>query len=238
MLTRRGFLSRFGGTAAASAAIYALPEVLRIRGWWSAAYAQEADLVLDTYNGLAAMLWPGNDPYSVAQGESTDAPGAIAANAGRHIMAALDGFVPQPDTPAGSNDNTAPLSASIASAIGSVALTVNPLAANGAFLSPFARLSYAEKAETWRVLEEETQTVSVPDSTHSAGVLQFVFGVLPGFVQFFAFSEIDVFDPATRTLTRRPVGWDHSGYLGTALEPPEGWDELRGYYQDRREVAG
>ena len=50
MLTRRGFLARFGGTAAATAAVYALPEILRVRGWWNAAYALEPNLVLDTYN--------------------------------------------------------------------------------------------------------------------------------------------------------------------------------------------
>jgi hypothetical protein len=236
MLTRRGFLARFGGTAAATAAVYALPEVLRVRGWWNAAYAQETDLVLDTFNAFAAMVWPGNDEYSVAQGESSDRPGAIAANAGRHIVTALDGFVPQPDTPLGNNDDTVPLSASIASAFNAVALTVNPLATSGLLLTPFARLSFAEKAATYQVLEENTQVVTGLDPTLSLGVLQFVFGVLPGFVQFFAFSEIDVFDPTTRTLRRRPVGWDHSQYLGDLLEPPEGWDEFKGFYQDRKEV--
>ena len=71
-----------------------------------------------------------------------------------------------------------------------------------------------------------------------AAVLQFVFGVLPGLVLFFAFSEIDVFDPATRTLVRRPVGWDHCGYLPGRMEPVEGWDDFQGYYQDRKEVEG
>lgn len=236
MLTRRAFLARFGGTAAATAAVYALPEILKLRGWWSAAWAQQTDLVLDTYNALAAMVWPGDDDYSRAQGEFAEAPGAVAANAGQHIVTALDGFVPLPDSALGSNDRTAPLSGSIASAINSVALTVNPLAAGGVLLSPFARLSFADKAATWRVLEEQTQLVSGNDPSRSLGVLQFVFGVLPGFVQFFAFSEIDVFDPATRRLTRRPLGWDHSRYLGDRLEPVDGWDEFKGYYQNRRQA--
>lgn len=29
------------------------------------------------------MLWPGNEAYSLAQGESNDKPGAIAGDAGR-----------------------------------------------------------------------------------------------------------------------------------------------------------
>jgi hypothetical protein len=67
-------------------------------------------------------------------------------------------------------------------------------------------------------------------------VLQFVFGVLPALVAFFAFSEVDVFDPTTRSLMRRPVGWDHCGYLDGRLEPVEGWDDFRGYYHGRTKV--
>ena len=237
MLSRRDFLAYFGGLTVASAAVAALPEALRGQGWWSAAYADEADIVLDTYNGLAAMLWPGDDAYSVAQGEWNDRPGAIAANAGHHLVVALDGLVPPPSVPLGSK-HSVPLSGAVASAINTVALEVNPAAVAGSFPSPFARLAFADKAAVWRTLEEDTRRVSERDPTHSLGVLQFVFGVLPAFVQFFAFSEIDVFDPATRILVRRPVGWDHCGYLGTSLEPVEGWDDFQGYYQDRREVEG
>jgi len=238
MLTRRDFLAYFGGMTVASGAVCALPDVLGSRGWWSAAYAEDTDVVLDTYNGLAAMLWPGKDAYSVAQGEWNDGPGAVAANAGRHIMVALDGLVPMAATPAGHKPDTVPLSGSVASAVNTVALTVNPAATGGAFPSPFARLPFADKAAVWRTLEEDTRQVADRDPTHSLGVLQFVFGVLPAFVGFYAFSEIDVFEPANRRLRVRPVGWDHCGYLGDRTEPVEGWDEFRGYYQGRREVEG
>jgi hypothetical protein len=238
VLTRREFVTSLGGLAAATLAVAALPEVLGRQGWWSAAYAEETDVVLDTYNGLAAMLWPGNDAYSVAQGEWNDRPGALAANAGRYLMVALDGLVPQPYTELPVERHFVPLSGSVASAVNTVALTVNPAAAGGAFPSPFASLSLAEKAAVWRILEEDTRQVADRDPTHSVGVLQFVFGVLPGLVLFFAFSEIDVFDPATRTLVRRPVGWDHCGYLPGRMEPVEGWDDFQGYYQDRKEVEG
>ena len=238
MLTRRDFLERFGGLTVVSAAVWALPGVLGNRGWWSAAYAQDGDVVLDTYNGLAAMVWPGNDAYSVAQGEWSHRPGAIAANAGRHVMAALDSLVPQPYTALRGDHDRVPLSGSVASAMNTVALTVNPAATGGAFPSPFARLPFADKAAVWRTLEQDTRQVTDRDPTHSVGVLQFVFGVLPGLVLFLAFSEIDVFDPATRTVVRRPVGWDHCGYLGTRTEPVEGWDDFQGYYQDRKEVEG
>jgi hypothetical protein len=32
------------------------------------------------------------------------------------------------------------------------------------------------------------------------------------------------------------VGWDHCGYLDDRVDPVEGWDEVLGYYQDRKEV--
>jgi hypothetical protein len=238
VLSRRDFLVHLGGVAAASAAVHALPAVLGDRGWWSAAYAQETDVVLDTYNGLAAMLWPGSDAYSVAQGEWNDQPGAIAANAGRHVMVTLDSLVPQPSTARRDDHDTVPLSGSVASAMNTVALAVNPAAAGGDFPSPFANLTLADKAAVWRTLEGDTRQVTDRDPTHGLGVLQFVFGALPAIVLFLAFSEIDVFDPATRTLRRRPVGWDHCGYLEGRTEPVEGWDEFQGYYQGRREVEG
>jgi hypothetical protein len=238
VLTRRDFLAYFGGLTLTSAAVSALPDVLCSRGWWSAAYAEEADVVLDTYNGLAVMVWPGNDAYSKAQGEWNDRPGAIAANAGRHLREALDGLVAQPYLVQRDPERTVPLSGSLASAINTVALTVNPAATGGGFPSPFARLSFSDKVAVWRRLEQDTRHVSDQDPTDSIGVLQFLFGFLPGLVLFFAFSEIDVLDPQTRTLKRRPVGWDHCGYLGNRLEPVEGWDDLLGFYQDRRKADG
>jgi hypothetical protein len=156
---------------------------LRSRGWWSAAYAEDADVVLDTYNGLAAMLWPGKDAYSVAQGEWNDGPGAIAANAGRHLKFAMDGLVPAPPVPAGPDHDTVPLSGLVAGAMNTVALTVNPVATGGAFPSPFARLSFADKATVWRILEEDTRQVADRDPTGLRGVLG-------------------------RRLKVRPVGWD------------------------------
>ena len=232
MLTRREFLASLGGLAAATAAVSTLPELLGHRGWWSAAYAEDADVVLDTYNGLAAMVWPGNDRYSVAQGESNGRPGAIAANAGRQTMIALDGIVP-----AGDVGGTVPLSGAVASAMNSVALQVNPSAAGGGFASPFARLSFADKVAVWRILEQDARPLSEGDPTQTAGFLQNLFGVLPALVAFLAFSEVDVFDPHRRTLTVRPAGWDHCNYLPGRTEPVDGWDDLQGYYQDRREVG-
>lgn len=237
-LTRRTFLRGLAGTTVTAAALTAMPEFLRLRGWYDVASAQEADVVLDTFNALAALCWPGDDRYSIAQGESTGREGALAADAGRHIKEALDIFVPAPDGGGVANDDTLPLSHAIASTINAQALSVDPVG-NGLFPSPFARLRFEDKAEVWRRLEEDTQAIdssAYPEPfNHSAGVIQFVFGVLPGFVQFFAFSEIDVWDPVKGRVTQRPVGWDHAGYLvGFGTTPPHGHDDLQGFYRGRR----
>ncbi len=238
MLSRREFLSYCGGLAAASAAVSALPAVLGSRGWWSAAYAEDGDVVVDTYNGLGAMIWPGDDAYSKAQGEWNDGPGAVAANVGHHLVVALDGLVAQPYTALPLERSTVPLSGSLASVLNTVAVTVNPAATGGPFASPFACLSLADKAAVWRILEQDTRQVADRDPTNSLGALQFLFGVLPALVAFYAFSEVDVFDPATKTVTRRPLGWDHTGFLEGRTAPVEGWDDFLGYYQGRREVTG
>lgn len=238
MLSRRDFLAYFGGMAAASAAVAALPAALEGRGWWSAAYADDRNVVVDTFNAVGAMIWPGNDAYSIAQGEWNERPGAVATHIGRHITDMLDGMVAQPFTGLPVERGTLPLSGSLASAINSVAVTVNPVGTGAAFPSPFARLSFADKAAVWRILEQDTRQVADRDPTHSLGVLQFLFGVLPALVGFYAVSEVDVFDPASRTLTRRPVSWDHCGHFEGRIAPVEGWDDFAGYYRGRREVQG
>ena len=40
----------------------------------------------------------------------------------------------------------------------------------------------------------------------------------------------------TRTLSGRPVGWQLTGFLPDG-QTGDGWDDLLGYYQDRREVT-
>lgn len=236
MFSRRDFIRHVGGMTAATAGLYAMPEFLRWRGWWSAAHAQDLTLVRDTYAGVAAMLWPGDDRHSVVQGESAASPGAVAAGAAEQIVTALDHFLPAPDLLL-PTDLSLPLSGAVASALNAVALSVKPEAVAGPLLAPFARLGLAQKAETWRRLEQDTQLLTHLDFTHSLGVLQFVFGNLPAFVLFLAFSEAGVYDVSRRRLRQRPQGWDHTGYLGTALVTADGWNEFKGYYRGRRKAV-
>jgi hypothetical protein len=100
-----------------------------------------------------------------------------------------------------------------------VAQAVNP-SASGNFSAPFANLSFLEKVAVFQALEGD------PASRPLAGVL-------PQFVAFLVYSEAGVFDPNSRTLTGKPLGWTLSSYEGVA----DGRDEFKGYYQNRRKVT-
>jgi hypothetical protein len=184
------------------------------------ALAAESDVTLDTLQGIVAFFLPGNDEYSKAQGEFTGEPGAVAADTARQLQQDVDEFVPASVVP-GQNAQPLPASGAVASLFNGYALRVNPAASNGAFLSPFARLSFKEKAEVFRLLEAEPLFAGTE--------FAFVAGIAPGFVGFLAFSEAAVYDRTTKKLSARPVGWTLSKYGG----PAEGHAEFKGYYQGR-----
>jgi hypothetical protein len=221
VFSRRTFVG--GASAAAVATLLGqLPRVLGDKGLLEAANAQSADIVDDTLSGLVAFILPGNDAYSTAQGVSTNEPGGIGAGTVPVFRANLDAFVPASVfAPQGL---TVPSSGGVAMLLNDFALQVNPGASSGPFASPFARLKHAEKAEVLKRFEADTTI------TENVQELNFVAGILPGFVGFLVFSEAGVLDPATRQPTSRPVGWTLSQYRG----PAEGHAELRGYYQDRK----
>lgn len=140
------------------------------------------------------------------------------------------------------NDAALPLSLPVASLLNLVATQVNPAAVNGPFLAPFSRLTYAEKAKAFELVEgSDSDLVRLLDAHFPppvqgsvSGLLKFVGGALLEFATFGAHNEWAVFDRATKQLRDRPVGWQLSGYQPHG--PVEGWDEFLGYYQNRTEV--
>src|SRR5207249_11637086 len=64
-VTRRQFLVRCGVLAA----LAEVPGLLALSKW-SPAHAESPDLVRDSLNGLVAFVLPGDDPFSVAQGQT------------------------------------------------------------------------------------------------------------------------------------------------------------------------
>jgi hypothetical protein len=203
----------------AAAALAQLPAVLGAKGWLDDAVAQSSDLVTDTFNGLAAFMLPGDDPYSVAQGETGSGPGGVASGGVAALIDNLDDYVPL--AALGPNASL-PASGGVAQLLNGYALQVNPAAAGGAFVSPFARLKFDEKIEVFRRFEGDTEGTE----------LRFVSGILIGAVGFLSYTEGNALDRNTRRLTRTPTGWTLSKYDGVA----EGRPEMKGYWRGRRKV--
>jgi hypothetical protein len=238
-----------------------------------AAQASDA-LTLDTFSGIIAFVCPGDDAYSRQQAVTLAEPGGIAAEAPQLLADTLNTYFPVPEVlaflvevlsaelsavplPDGLNgltwidglletDGHVPLAPLVAVLANLLAVQVRPSSVAGPFLTPFPRLSWADKAEVWRRFEADLPnlfTIGAPGTrlpvlstildllNTLGGLLRFASGAVLEVATFASYSEYAVFDPATRTLTGRPVGWDLADYPPTA--PVEGWDEFIGYYQGR-----
>ncbi len=206
-LTRTTFVARALATAGA---LVSLPEAIARLALEDAA-AAAPDLVTDTLNGLVAFVVPGPDAYSVEQGEATAEPGGIDAFATQALIEGLTFAQP-----------AQPLASIVASLLNLVAQGVDPGSAAGPFASPFSNLPFAEKTVVFDVLEHD----------ESFAQLWSLFGILPSLVAFLAYSEVAVFDPASRTLVGTPVGWTLTSYEGVA----DGRDAFVGYFENRRKV--
>lgn len=141
-----------------------------------------------------------------------------------------------------SNDEALPLSSTIALLLNLVATQVNPVSAGGMFLSPFARLSYSDKCAVFEQMEgPDAKLVSTLDSNLDeplrdsvSGMLRFVAGALLEFSAYGSYGEWGVYEPDLKRLLGRPVGWELSGYQ--PADVVHGWDELIGYYRNRKQV--
>src|SRR5262249_9268425 len=166
------------------------------------------DVRREMLNGVAVFFVPGPDPYSAHQGESAPEPGGLETGAGEGLFQGLNfanPFVPN-------------LADVVAALLNSTALAVNP-AASGPFVSPFSNLSFADNAGVLPALEGSPASAPRP-------------GSLPLVVGFLAYAETGVFNPATRTISGRPIGWDLSNYSGVS----NGRDEFKGYFRNRRKA--
>lgn len=222
-LSRRTLLGR-GLSLAGWAALSQVPLALAPKGLIGRAEALDLDAARDTFCGLAAFVLPGDDAYSVAQGLTASGPGAVDAGAVGPVMAMLDRFVAA--SAIGADRVAIPVSSAVALLLDDFAVQVAPLAVRGAFVSPFARLSFADKGRALRLLDEDQVIGDV------IGETRYLSGLLVSLVAFMAFSEAPVFDPVTRGLRGAPVGWQLCSYDG----PARGHAEFRGYFQGRKRV--
>jgi hypothetical protein len=215
-ISRRTFVRRAGLLGAALAATD-LGALLDANGWLEKAQAQSPDLTVHTLSGLVAMMAPGDDAYSAAQGDQANGPGGIAAGAVEALMNGVDHYIPLTAIP-GNKAAGVPASSAVATLLDGYAMRVNAASAVGPFPSSFANLKLAEKVEVYRQLEA--------DAGAQGTEFSFVAGILPGFAAFLGYSETGVRDVATGELKGRAIGWDIAHYDG----PADGRDELIGYW--------
>lgn len=142
------------------------------------------------------------------------------------------------------NNQVVPLSLVFALAMNQLAVAANPASLVAPFAAPFANLSWDDKLKAWEMFEQANPGLvatidgALPEAeTESvSGVLRFAAGALLEFAAFGTYHEYSTFDPVTRTLKGRPVGWALSGYL-PQNHTVDGWDEFKGYFQGRKEVV-
>jgi hypothetical protein len=182
----------------------------------------EPDVTRDTFNGLFAFVLPGDDPYSQAQGQTARGPGGVGSGGVQVLIDTVDRLLPA--SVLGSQSVNVPAATAIALLFNHFAVQVDPAAASGVFVSPFARLPFAGKADALRRIESDETLSSVVE------VIRYVSSVIPAFAAFMSFGEAGVYDPARRTLRARPIGWDICRFGG----PAEGHAGFRGYYAGRR----
>ena len=211
-VSRRELLERATALVSGAVELDRLPHALRLQGWLEDAYAATPNVVQQTMNGLVAFVVPGRDRYSRIQATKSKTQGGIEAGTTPVLIRTLDRFLPGP----------LPLSATAATILNGYATQVHPSSRQGMFASPFANLSFAEKARVF-------QTVEALEA-ESAGSIRFLVGNLPDLVAFLAYSDAGVYDVKRRRVRRRPVGWRLTRYTGVA----DGRKELKGYWQGRK----
>jgi hypothetical protein len=144
------------------------------------------------------------------------------------------------------SDAAVPLSLVIALMLNFLATQVNPASIAGPIpTSPFANLSFKDKAAALEALEAtDSNLLATLDSNAPeplkeslSGLLKFVGGALQEFGTYLSYGEWGVFDPATKTVSSRPVGWDLTSYMPGRTTPADGWDEFLGYFQGRQSTA-
>jgi hypothetical protein len=158
-------------------------------------------------------------------------------------------FAPQMDDALRSltkSDTEVPLSLLIALMLNFLATQVKPGSVAGPIpTSPFANLSFDDKAKAFEALEAtDSDLLATLDSNAPeplkdslSGLLKFVGGALQEFGAYLSYGEWGVFDPQTKTVSKRPVGWDLSNYMPGRTTPADGWDEFIGYFEGRQSTA-
>jgi hypothetical protein len=175
-------------------------------------------LVRETYLGLAAYVFPGNDPYSIQQGVTAPTPGGPDTRALPRFVDGLNKYIPAEAL----THSGLPLADGAAAVMNGFSLQVDGSSSGGPFPAPFANLTLANKNEVFKALETEANvSTAIPE-------VDFLAAVIITFAAEMFYSEAGHYDFHTKTFDGEPLGWKLSGYGG----PADGHAELKGYYQD------
>jgi hypothetical protein len=174
------------------------------------------DYPAQAFKALAAYVVPGDDGYSVQQGLTAARPGGVAAGTDVMLRETYDRAIAIGVAPAFAVN--LPGAAGIALLLDVFTHARFPQVPAGPFQHPFANLRHDQKALVLADLDTEQL---LEDS-----VIGYAFGTVITLGAFGCYGERGVYDPATRTLRARPVGWQLSQDDGVS----DGWPELRGYW--------
>lgn len=113
-----------------------------------------------------------------------------------------------------SSETTVPLSLLVALLLNFVATLVDPTAVNGAFLSPFSRLSFTEKTKAFQLMETDAANIAAaidsqitePVRDSISGLIEFLAGALTEFAAFGSYSEFGAIPRPARWSPRRSAG--------------------------------
>jgi hypothetical protein len=140
------------------------------------------------------------------------------------------------------SDEMIPLSLAIALLLNFLATQVSAESVDGRFLSPFARLTFAEKAGVLERLEDPAPELvariaaETPEAIRPAiaGQLAYVGGALFVLPAIATYIDWLAFDRQTKTMLKPPTSWRLASFQPDG--PVEGWDDHQGYYQDRQKM--
>ncbi|MFW5825817.1 MAG: hypothetical protein ACOCVV_12745 [Marinobacter sp.] len=116
---------------------------------------------------------------------------------------------------------------------------------DGPFPSPFANLTWEQKARVFEELESQNSWLrraiiwGIRDWTYreaAPGVMTSLVSFVLRIAGFGSYCEFAVFDPESREVAERPLGWVLSQYAPEAPPSGIGSDDFIGYYQGRRSV--
>lgn len=135
------------------------------------------------------------------------------------------------------NDRTFPATLLAGLLLDVGALLVDVRSIDGPFASAFANSTYTSKCRVMELIESPLpllvslidDALPQPLAGSASGVLKFLGGILLDGAAFTAWSEHELYDRHTRTLSARPIAWDITGYRPNGLV--DGHDEFIGFHK-------